>query len=253
MRTNVTVIFSRDSAVWGSFFYDPAADALRVDVRWQDAPFREQLVYEFSDITAKSAVLALAWEKKRIPIPISVETTRVVLASLKDELRNAKGFSFQAWVDASNYLLTQNIELPLALRWADTAVGDPFVGQRNFATLSHRAKVLEKIGRAADAQSAMNEALPLGTAIQIHQYGSQLIAAGQGARALEVFQLNVRLHPDIWPVNYGLARGYSAVGDYPAALVALLKAQTQLPAGDAVNASAIQANIEKLKRGENIN
>lgn len=70
---------------------------------------------------------------------------------------------------------------------------------------------------------------------------------------MAVFKLNAELHTDVWPVNYGLARGYSAVGDYPSALAALLKAQTQLPPGEVVNAKAVQANIEKLKRGENIN
>ena len=60
-------------------------------------------------------------------------------------------------------------------------------------------------------------------------------------------------HPNTWPVNYGLARGLSAVGDYPAALAALLQAQKEIPAGDTLNGPAIQANIEKLKRGENIN
>jgi hypothetical protein len=54
-------------------------------------------------------------------------------------------------------------------------------------------------------------------------------------------------------VNYGLARGYSAMGDYKAALEALLKAQTQVPDGDTVNADAIKVNIEKLKRGQDIN
>lgn len=249
----VTVIFSRDSNVWGSFFYEPAADALRVDVKWEDAPFREQLTYDFSDVTAKSAVLALSWEKKRIPLPLTVETEAVVVASLKEELRNAKGFYYHAWVEASNYLLTKNLELPLALQWADKAIADQFVGQRNYTTLSNKAKILERLGREAEVKPVMDEALKLGSVTQVHQYGRQLITAGKGARALEVFQLNAQLHPDVWPVNYGLARGHSAVGDYPAALAALLKAQTQVPAGDTLNAAAIKTNLEKLKRGEKIN
>lgn len=68
-----------------------------------------------------------------------------------------------------------------------------------------------------------------------------------------VLKRNAERFPDVWPVNYGLARGYSAVGNYPAALEALLKAQTQVPAGDAINPAAIAVNVEKLKRGENIN
>jgi len=44
-----------------------------------------------------------------------------------------------------------------------------------------------------------------------------------------------------------------AVGDYKSALEALVKAQAQVPAGDTVNAGAIKANIEKLKKGLDIN
>ena len=250
---NVTVIFSRDAAVWGSFFYDQSADVLRVDVKAEEAPFREQLTYDFSDVTAKSAVLALSWEKKRIPLPLSVETDAVVVARLKDQLRNAPGFYYQAWVDASKYLVTHNLDLPLALEWAEKGVSLPGIGEKNFTTLSNKAVVLEKMGRAADVKTVMDEAMQLGTVVQVHQYGRQLIAAGKSERALEVYKLNAELHPNVWPVNYGLARGYSAVGNYPAALEALLKAQAQLPADDTANASAIRANIEKLKRGENIN
>jgi tetratricopeptide (TPR) repeat protein len=91
------------------------------------------------------------------------------------------------------------------------------------------------------------------TVLQVHQYGRFLLTLGRTDRALAVFKLNAERHPDAWPVNYGLARGYSAVGDFKSALDALLKAQTQVPAGDTLNAAAIKINLEKLKRGENIN
>jgi hypothetical protein len=249
----VTVIFSHDTGSWGSFFYDESHDALRVPVKWEDAPFREQLTYDFSDITKDSAVLALSWEKKRIPLSLKVHTDLNVVATLKAELSNSKGFLSQSWVTASNYLLTNNLELPLALTWAQYAVSGRGVGERTFATLSNDADVLEKLGRADEAKPIMDEALKLGTALQIHLYGRGLIARGKAEQALEAFKLNAQLHPDAWPVNYGLARGYSAVGDYKAALEALLKAQTQIPDGDTLNAAPIKTNIEKLRRGENIN
>jgi hypothetical protein len=250
---DVTVIFSRDSGAWGSFFYDPARDALRVTTRWEDAPFREQLAYEFAEVTKTGAVLALHWEKKRIPIPIAVDTDTHVIANLKRELTTAKGFQYQAWVNASAYLVQINRELELALQWAEAAVNTPFVGRRNFLTLSNQAAVLEKLGRTAEGAKLMDEAVQYGSASEIHQYGRRLLTEKRKERALEVFQLNARLHPDVWPVNYGLARGYSALGQYPAALAALQKAQTQVPAGDTVNAAAIKTNLEKLRRGEDIN
>jgi hypothetical protein len=249
----VTLIFSRDTASWGSFFYDETHDALRVPVKWEDAPFREQLTYDFSDVTTDSAVLALSWEKKRIPIPLKFDTVAIVEASLREELHGSRQFHNDAWVEAAGYLLENNVELPLALEWEEHAVSDTFVGERNFKTLSIKADILGKMGRDAEAKTVMDEALKMGTAGEIHQYGRRQLAAHNTQRALEVFKLNAQLHPDAWPVNYGLARGYSAVGDYKSALEALLKAQAQVPPGDAANAAAVKANIEKLRKGQDIN
>ena len=249
----VTVIFSTNSSKWGSFFYDPAEDALRVETKWEDAPFHEQLAYEFTDVTKTSANLALLWEKKRIPISITVDTDAVVVANLKRELTTAKGFTSLSWSAAADYVQSNNLDLNLALEWAEHAVSGVGVGQKNFATLAAKAGVLLKLKRAAEARATMDEAMPFGTVLDVHQYGRRLLAAGEAAHALEVFKFNAQKHPNTWPVNYGLARGLSAVGDYPAALAALLQAQKEIPAGDTLNGPAIQANIEKLKRGENIN
>jgi hypothetical protein len=250
---DITAIFSRNAAQWGSFYYDPADDALRVQTRWEDAPHREQLTYEFTEVTKTGATLALLWEKKRIPLAITVDTDQVVVASLKRELTSGQGFDDRAWTTASDYLVQNNLSLELALEWAERAIDPRANGRTGFDTLSQKAAVLTKMGRAVEATAVMDQALPLGSAPQIHQYGRRLLGAKQFPKALEVFQYNARRFPDVWPVNYGLARGYSAVGDYRAALEALLKAQTQVPAGDTVNANAIANNIEKLKRGENIN
>jgi hypothetical protein len=122
-----------------------------------------------------------------------------------------------------------------------------------FENLSQKAVVHEKLGRTAEAAAVMDQARPLAAVGEVPQYGWRLIAAKQDERALAVFKHNDKRFPNVWPVNYGLARGYSAVSSYPAAPEALLKAQTQLPAGDTTNAAAIVTNIEKLKRGENIN
>jgi hypothetical protein len=250
---DVTVIFSKNSRAWGSFFYDPAEDAARAQTKWEDAPHHELLTYEFSDVTKNSATLSLLWETKRIPIPIAVDTDALVVASMKRELGTDRGFDSRAWVVASGYLVQNNLDLNLALEWAERALDVRTNGRSDFDGLSNKALVLEKLGRTAEADAAMDQALPLGNVFQIHQYGRRLVAAKKGERALQVFQLNAKKHPDVWPVNYGLARGYSAVGNYPAALEALLKAQKQVPAGDVLNPPAIEANIEKLKRGEDIN
>lgn len=249
----ITVIFSRDAHKWGSFFYEPANDALRVETQWEDAPHMEQLAYEFTDVKKDSAVLALRWEKKRIPIPFTLDTDAIVVANLRRELSGDKQFEYQSWLGASAYLLANNGDLNLALQWADYAISGQFTGQRNFATLSNKVAVLNKMGRAAEARPLYDELMATGTPQQLHQLGRQSLAAGNKELALAVFRKNAERHPDVWPVNYGLARGLSAMGDYAGALEALLKAEKQIPAGDTQNPAAIKANIEKLKAGKDIN
>ena len=249
----VTAIFSHAADAWGSFFYDPAQDAARVTTHWEDAPFHEQLTYAFTHVAKTGATLALSWETKRIPLSITVNTDAIVVANLKRQLTTVEAWDDRAYTGAANYLMQNGLDLNLALEWA-TLASSPRSGQQpTFGALSTQALILEKLGREDEAAIVMDRALPLGTPGQIHQYGRQLLGAKRAARALEVFQLNARLHPDVWPVNYGLARGYSAVGDFPAAIEALTKAQQQVPAGDSVNGPAIAANLEKLKRGEDIN
>ena len=76
---------------------------------------------------------------------------------------------------------------------------------------------------------------------------------GNLERALKVFQLNARRHPDTWPVNYGLARIYSAMGEYERALGYLRQAAKEVPEGDSLNAEMIARNTARLERGEDIN
>lgn len=249
----VTVIFSKDTHKWGSFFYEPANDALRVEVQWEDAPATEMLTIEFTDVKKGAAVLAVRWADKRIPLAFSVDTDRHVIASLSRQLVGDAQFRFQNWVAASSYVAANGGDLDLALRWAEHAITGQFVGSRNFGTLSNKAAILEQAGRGAEAAPLYEELMNTGSVLEVHQLGRRLIAARQPERALAVFQRNAARFPDVWPVNFGLARGYSALGDYPAALEAILKAEKQVPAGDTANANAIRQGIERLRRGENIN
>ena len=55
-ENGATIIFSNNSTSWGSFFYNPAEDALRVNVSTvKTNQETERLQYEFSDQTENSA------------------------------------------------------------------------------------------------------------------------------------------------------------------------------------------------------
>lgn len=248
---DITVIFSKNYNSWGSFFYDEEEDALRVKVKWQEAPNTEFLKYEFSDMTQNSTVANLIWEKKKIPFKIEIDVHKIMIAHFKNELRSDKGFTYQAWATAAGYCVQNNVELEQGLKWADAAISAPFVGQKNYSTLSTKAGVLTAMGKTEEAIEIMEEALPLGTVFQVHGYARQLITLGQKEKALEVFKWNAKHNKGNWPVNWGLARGYSANGNFKSALKYAKIALEKAP--DPVNKNNIENSIKKLENEEDIN
>jgi hypothetical protein len=249
-----TVIFSKNSTSWGSFSYDESEDALRVKTVPEKAPFREWLTYEFIERKPEKATLALEWDELRIPFTIEVEDPiGLYIENIRNELRNAPGFDARNFDAAAQYCLQQNRNLDEALRWAEAAVSLPGVGQTTFTTLSTKAQVLEKLSRAKEAGETMATALDLPAAqpIEIHQYGRQLLAQGRKSEALAVFQKNQKRFGDAWPVHVGLARAYSAMGDYKTALVHAEIAVKQAP--DSLNRTNLEKAIVTLKAGKDMN
>ena len=250
-----TVIFSKDNNHWGSFFYRAENDALRVDIEAQDGELTEWLNYEFIDRQGTYATVALEWADKRLPIKIELaDPVGAHMAQITSELNNQPGFTAGNWSAAAGYASRAG-QHEKALEWADAAINAPGIGQKNWTTLSAKGTVLNAAGKTDEAIAIMDEAilLPGANAFAIHGYGRQLIAGGNKDKALEVFKHNHKKHDGVWPTNYGLARGYSAVGNYKQALKYLELAKENVPAGDSLNPPIIDQNIEKLKRGEDIN
>jgi hypothetical protein len=249
-----TLIFSRNSTSWGSFSYDDAEDVLRVTATPEKAPYREFLSYEFLDRRPDKATVALEWEELRVPFTITVDDVPTLyIANLRNELRNFAGFRWESWQAAAQYCLQTNRNLDEALVWADNAIAMPFIGQANFTTLSTKAQILDKLQRTAEADAVMAKALDLPGAqpVEIHQYGRQLLAQGRAKDALAVFQKNAKRFADTWPVHVGLARGYSAVGEYSTALKHAQFALGQAP--DPVNKKSLEDAVAILKQGRDMN
>lgn len=245
-----TLIFSKTNTAWGSFFYDEKNDALRVTTTPKDAAFREWLTYEFFDREADSAVCALIWETKMVPFTIRVPDIRqVYIANMRNELENTAGFNWQGWNDAANYCYVNKVNLEEALAWADKAI----LFNENFTDLLTRAEILDAMGRKEEAAAALAKAInsPTATPIQIHMYGRQLLTQGKKEDAFKVWQLNAKNHPKTWPVNVGLARGYSAMGDYKTALKYAKQAYEEAP--DEQNKNNMKSAIAKLEKAQDIN
>jgi hypothetical protein len=247
-----TVIFSNDNNNWGSFFYDPKDDALRIKVK-PVATDRsvEWLKYEFTNQTETAATINLLWEKLNIPFTVEVDLIKTQIAVFRSELGSDKGFAWQSWQNAAQWSIDHNTNLEEALRWADLSMDPRVAGERNFVSLSTKAQVLSKLNRGNEAIAIMNEALPLGNMQQIHQYARSLLIQKQKQEALKVFILNHDKNPNQFTTLMGLTRGYSAVGDYAKALSYLEKAEPLAP--DVANKNNIVKFKGVLKEGKDIN
>jgi hypothetical protein len=247
-----TLIFSKNSGSWGSFYYNPAEDALRVKVKPVAAANSvEWLKYEFTNQTTNGAVIALEWEKLVIPFKVEVDLVATQVASFRQEAQGEKVFTWEAWAQAAQWCVQNNTNLDQALLWSDSATGVNFGGERSFQAWSTKAQVLDKLGRATEAADIMKKALPFGSEFEVHQYARQLLASKRYQDAFNVFKMNYDNHPGLFVTTFGLARGYSGLGKYAEALKYALQAQPLVP--DAGNKTVVENAIEKLKAGKDIN
>ena len=230
--TEWTVIFSKNSSSWGSFFYDPSEDALRVKVKPSKSEFHDFLTYEFTERGPEKATVALKWEELQVPWTITLDDANAIwLASLASELRGGASGDYHNWLSASQWALQSKVGLPQALQWAQTAVNGTFIGTANFNTLINLAQAQEANGLIAEAAKTRDQALndPSATAVDLHQYARQLQSAGKNEEAAKVFELNAKKHPNVWPVNVGLARASAIRGKKADALKYAKLAMTQAP------------------------
>jgi tetratricopeptide (TPR) repeat protein len=247
-----TLIFSKNNSSWGSFYYKESEDALRVKVKpIVTEKSVEWLKYEFINQTANSATVSLQWEKIAIPFKVEVDLVQTQLNSYRQELQTRKSFQWQPWVEAAMYAVQHNTNLEEALLWTDTATSPIFGGSTQFQAWSAKAQVLQKLGRGAEAEAIMKKYLPLANMQEVHQYGRQLLQMGKKKEALEIFKINNAKYPNEFTTLFGLARGYSANGDYSNALKYAKLALAVVP--NPANKTVVEAAIKKLEEGKDFN
>lgn len=247
-----TLIFSKNSGSWGSYYYNEKEDALRVNVKPVALDKSvEWLKYEFMDETENSATIALQWEKLMIPFRVEVDYINTQLQSFRNELQTEKGFMWISWNQAAAWCLQRNVNLEQALAWSDSATSMTFGGDKSFQAWSTRAQLLEKLNRPDEAAAIMKKTLSFAGMNEIHQYGRQLIQQKKYREALEVFKSNFQKHPNQFTTLVGMARGFSANADYKNALKYANQALPLAP--DNLNKNSLSAMIEKLKAGQDVN
>ncbi|RTQ45702.1 DUF2911 domain-containing protein [Hymenobacter gummosus] len=115
------LILNKVTTHWGSEGYDPKDDVLRVPVLPETTPARETLVYWFSDVRPGAGRLNLSWEEKTISVFIRTNVHAKVLAAMQQAVQKTPNDP-QLLAQAADYLIQNQIEAELALRYINRAI-----------------------------------------------------------------------------------------------------------------------------------
>jgi len=209
-----TIIFSKISTAWGSFTYDQKEDALRVTVKPQAAEFHEALAYDFDDVKDDSALVTLRWEKVAVPFRVAMAGKEATLQNIRNQLRNTAQYTWMGWDDAANYCLSSKTSLDEGLQWADRSIQ----AEERFENLMTKTKLLEAMSRGAEATTARNKALEIGSAVQIYSWARQLQTQKRKSEAIEGYRIVAKRFPEQWIGHVAKARVHAADGDFEGAL-----------------------------------
>jgi hypothetical protein len=241
-----TLIFSKNSKDWGSFTYKQEQDALRVNVKPQPAEAYNALAYDFDDVKPDSTVVTMRWDKVAVPFKVEVKVNDIVTASIHRQLHGLNQYYWEGWDDAAGYFLANKINLDEALKDEDQSIQ----AEERYDNLMNKSKILEAMGRKPDAEALRTQALNKANALQLYIYGRQLQGDKKQDEALAIYRSNAKKFPDYWTTHLGMARVYSAQGDFDNAVKELKMSLTGAP--DA-NKNALEGYVKRLQAKEDIN
>lgn len=142
-----TVIFNSEVRNWGTV-YEEKYDTLRFTVTPQAGPHEEWLSFSFSDLSATSAIVTLAWDKVRIPFKIEF--------NLLPRLQASVG-TWQVLNSAARFAVDNKMYLKEAMEWADRSIAL----NKNFFNLRTKAELLAADGKTKEAIAAAEEGLKI--------------------------------------------------------------------------------------------
>ena len=151
-----TIVFNADTKLWFETEYDAAKDVLRVKAKPEAIPMVETLRIGFPTVFPTGALLAIEWEKVRVPVTISVD----VDAKIRKQLASAETASWQAPMMAARYWFDQKANREEAWKLLEKSIAT----NRNYVNVSRKARVLADEGKLAEAVKNGEEALALAKA-----------------------------------------------------------------------------------------
>jgi hypothetical protein len=117
-KTTWTFVINKSpDAIASARDYKSELDVARIQVSPKPTQRHERLMFSFSELTDDRASLDLEWETVRLPIPIQVNTTQQVLASI-----NGLDSTWRSFANAARYMLEKKKDYDAGLKYIDQAL-----------------------------------------------------------------------------------------------------------------------------------
>lgn len=167
-----TIIIHKNMSQWGAYSYDQKNDVARIKAKPQalSSPL-ETLAIGFNDLRDESATMAIAWEKVRVPVAVTVDVKstlvpqiEAVMATIRPLPANADEATRKQWIEdhkklplfpAAMYYFENNIDLKKALQWMDAGL----TVNPAFYMVYRKALIQEKMGDKAGAMATAQQSL----------------------------------------------------------------------------------------------
>lgn len=153
-----TIIFNKVDKQWGSFDYDKTKDALRIQVKPQEGPNQEWMVFSFPEVLPNSATVELAWEKVRIPFHIEASAVNKAMANIHKAL-SGEVKDWNVPYDAAEFAVTSKLDnKDEQMKWIDQSISL----KETYWNLRLKAEMLAGNGKTAEAIALAEKAVKLG-------------------------------------------------------------------------------------------
>jgi len=133
-----TIIFNKQSEIWGAYTYNSNDDVLRIKVKPTEAPQCEWMNFGFTKLEQDSALAFLHWEKIMVGFTIKVETETMLWANIEKAIEDAAG----AAANAASYAFKKE-KFDKAKAWIDMATAD----KKTYWTMLLKAKIYKKLAK----------------------------------------------------------------------------------------------------------
>ncbi|TPW11928.1 MAG: hypothetical protein FD129_1564, partial [bacterium] len=147
-----TIIFNKATDLWGSYAYDEKNDALRVTVTPVAHDMTESMQFSLPEVSTEKAVVALDWEKLRVPFTIEVNTTEIALANARAAMANLAPTDSTTAYRCAAFAFDNKVALDEAATWVDQSIA------RKPSWLNHRLKA-NMLAAAGDKKGAIDQAM----------------------------------------------------------------------------------------------